>query len=95
MEMSGFARLEGSIPVTADIGVAWPIIAAGLEDSLGIELDFISAPQETAEGQRMRDWIVENVSFVDKRRMLEGLERLVPSNQRKAESQPQETPAPR
>ena len=28
MEMSGFARLEGSLPVTADIGVAWPVLAA-------------------------------------------------------------------
>ena len=27
MEMSGFARLEGSLPVTADIGVAWPVLA--------------------------------------------------------------------
>jgi hypothetical protein len=27
MEMSGFARQEGSIPVTAEIGVAWPVLA--------------------------------------------------------------------
>jgi hypothetical protein len=73
MEMSGFARLEGSIPVTADIGVAWPIIAFSLEDALGIRLDFISAPQETEEGRRMRDWIVDNVQCVDRRKMLDGL----------------------
>jgi hypothetical protein len=70
MEMSGFARLEGSIPVTADIGVAWPVLAAALEDALGLDLDFISAPQETEEGKRLREWIVEHVAHVDRRRML-------------------------
>ena len=35
MEMSGFARLEGSLPVTADIGVAWPVLASHIEDSSG------------------------------------------------------------
>ncbi len=69
MEMSGFARLEGSIPVTADIGVAWPILAAALEEQLGLELDFVPAPQETDEGQRMREWIAENIAYVDRRRM--------------------------
>jgi hypothetical protein len=73
MEMSGFARLEGSMPVTADIGVAWPIIASSLEDALGIRLDFISAPQETEEGRRVRDWIVDNVQCVDRIKMLDGL----------------------
>lgn len=70
MEMSGFARLEGSIPVTADIGVVWPVIACGLEDALGIELDFISAPQESEAGKRMREWIVESVRFADWERTL-------------------------
>ncbi len=71
MEMSGFARLEGSIPVTADIGVVWPIIAYALEEKLGVNLDFIPAPQETAHGKRMREWIVENVTYANRRRMLE------------------------
>jgi len=70
MEMSGFARLEGSIPVTADIGVAWPIIAYALEEKLGVKLDFIPAPQETPDGQRMRDWIVQNVAYANRRQML-------------------------
>lgn len=69
MEMSGFARLEDSLPVTADIGVAWPVLAANVADQLGIRLDFISAPQETAEGRRMRDWIVDSIQFVDRNRM--------------------------
>jgi hypothetical protein len=72
MEMSGFARLEGSIPVTADIGVAWPIIAHSLEDALGIRLDFISAPQETEQGQQMRDWIADYIQYVDQGRMYAG-----------------------
>ncbi len=71
MEMSGFARLEGSIPVTADIGVAWPILAYDLEEALGIYLDFLSAPQETPEGRRMREWIVDSVRYVDRAAMLE------------------------
>jgi len=64
MEMSGFARLEGSLPIIADIGVAWPILAAGLEERLGIALNFISAPQQTPEGQRMRDWIADEIQPV-------------------------------
>lgn len=71
MEMSGFARLEGSIPVTADIGVAWPILAAALEEQLQLKLDFVPAPQETDEGQRMREWIAGNIAYVDRRRMRE------------------------
>jgi hypothetical protein len=69
MEMSGFARLEDSLPVTADIGVAWPVLAANVADQLGIRLDFISAPQETTEGRHMRDWIADSIQFVDRNRM--------------------------
>jgi hypothetical protein len=69
MEMSGFARLETSIPITADIGVAWPLIAAGLEERLGIRLDFLSAPQESEHGRRMRDWIATGVRFLNRDEM--------------------------
>jgi hypothetical protein len=69
MEMSGFARLEGSIPVTADIGVAWPVLASALEEQLGVRLDFIGAPQETEEGQRMREWITQEVAYLDRANM--------------------------
>jgi hypothetical protein len=71
MEMSGFARLEGSLPVTADIGVAWPVLACYLEERLGIDLDFVPAPQDSSEGKEMRDWIVDNVRPVDEERMKE------------------------
>ena len=61
MEMSGFARLEGSLPVVGDIGVIWPVLACQVAEGLGIDLDFISHPQQTPEGQVMREWIVEQV----------------------------------
>jgi hypothetical protein len=67
MEMSGFARLENSIPVVADIGIAWPIIALRLEQELDIELDFISYPQQSPEGQNMRKWIVKDIQPLQKK----------------------------
>jgi hypothetical protein len=61
MEMSGFARLEKSIPVIGDIGIIWPCLAMRLEEELDFQLDFISYPQDIEEGKVMREWIVENV----------------------------------
>ncbi|MFN8493170.1 MAG: hypothetical protein U0350_36540 [Caldilineaceae bacterium] len=61
MEMSGFARLEGSLPVIGDIGVIWPVLACKVADALGITLDFVSHPQQTEEGKAMREWIVAEV----------------------------------
>jgi hypothetical protein len=78
MEMSGFARLEGSIPIVADLGLVWPILAWRAASELGIELDFISYPQESEQGRRMREWIVENVGFLDRKRMLERLRGIEP-----------------
>jgi hypothetical protein len=69
MEMSGFARLEKSIPVIGDIGVIWPVLAHGIEQKLGISLEFISYPQQTREGQEMREWIVEHVQPVRKEKI--------------------------
>lgn len=69
MEMSGFARLPGSIPIIEDIGKIWPIIALKVAERLGINLDFISYPQGTEEGQKMREWIVENVRPVNRKKM--------------------------
>jgi hypothetical protein len=73
MEMSGFARLESSIPIVADLGVVWPVLAWRSARELGIELGFVSYPQESEQGRRMREWIVENVGFLDRKRMLERL----------------------
>jgi hypothetical protein len=66
MEMSGFARLEGSIPITGDIGALWPVLTSSVEERLGLQLEFVSAPQETEDGKRMRDWIADEVSYLDR-----------------------------
>ena len=70
MEMSAFARHEGSLPVIGDIGKIWPVMAHDLCCALGIKLDFLSASQETPEGQAMRDWIVDNVRPLNREKML-------------------------
>lgn len=70
MEMSGFARLETSIPVVGDIGVIWPIIAWHVAKKLKIELDFINHPQQTEEGQKMREWIVNEIHPFDRDLMI-------------------------
>lgn len=70
MEMSAFARLETSIPVVGDIGVLWPVMASRACDELGIALDFISYPQQSPEGQAMREDIVDNIRPADHRRLL-------------------------
>ncbi|MBQ9434215.1 MAG: deoxyhypusine synthase family protein [Synergistaceae bacterium] len=70
MEMSAFARHEGSIPVVGDIGKVWPVIAHDVAEGLGVELEFLSASQDTKEGTDMRKWIVRNVKPLDREKML-------------------------
>ncbi|MDO4987769.1 MAG: hypothetical protein Q4E17_01895 [Synergistes sp.] len=70
MEMSAFARHEGSIPVIGDIGMIWPVFALKVADALGISLDFMSYKQETDEGRAMREWIAENIRPLDRSVML-------------------------
>jgi hypothetical protein len=69
MEMSGFARVEKSIPIVGDIGIIWPIMAYLIEQKLGIQLDFISFPQQSKEGQEMRNWIVKNIQAINKEKL--------------------------
>ena len=71
MEMSAFARHEGSLPIVGDIGVIWPIIAFKTAKRLKINLDFISHPQQTEEGGKMREWIVKKVKALDRLKLLE------------------------
>ncbi len=73
MEMSGFARLEGSIPIVGDLGVIWPVLAWRVAEALGVRLEFLSYPQESEQGKKMREWIVEKVGVLDRARMLERL----------------------
>ncbi len=65
MEMSGFARIPGSLPVILDIGICWPVMAVMIADSLGISLDFMCYKQSLPEGRNVREWIVNNVKPVD------------------------------
>jgi hypothetical protein len=69
------------------------MLASALEEALGIQLDFISAPQETEAGQRMREWIVDHVRFVDKHVMAEGIRRTAPRGRSAAAGPGLETPA--
>jgi hypothetical protein len=71
MEMSGFARLENSIPLIGDIGMIWPVLAWKIARELAVELDFLSHPQQTPAGQAMRDWIVENIRPFDRQQMIQ------------------------
>lgn len=64
MEMSAFSRLEKSIPVIGDIGVLWSVMGYKVAKALGIELEYISYPQQTEPGKTMRQWIVDNVDYM-------------------------------
>ncbi len=77
MEMSGFSRLPGSLPLIADIGVIWPLLATRVTQALDIDLDFISYPQSTPQGKAMRQDIVHNVHPVSRDRMLKAARRLI------------------
>ena len=70
MEMSAFARHEGSIPVIGDIGQVWPVLAWKVAGALGIPLGFLSYAQHTPEGKAMREWIVKEVKPVDREKIL-------------------------
>jgi hypothetical protein len=74
MEMSGFARLEGSLPVLGDIGLIWPLVALRVTERLGLTLERLSYPQHTPQGQEMRRWIVEAIQPVTRRSVHQGLE---------------------
>ncbi len=69
MEMSAFARHEGSLPVIGDIGMIWPVFALRVADELNISLDFMSYKQETDDGKAMRQWIVDNIRPFSKEKM--------------------------
>ncbi|MBD3350406.1 MAG: hypothetical protein GF364_02865 [Candidatus Lokiarchaeota archaeon] len=73
MEMSGFARLETSIPIVGDLGEIWPIVASRVAKDLDIKLDFMSYKQETTQGKEMREWIVDNVKYIDRKKLKIGL----------------------
>ncbi|MDB9822188.1 hypothetical protein OAC89_00630 [Deltaproteobacteria bacterium] len=71
MEMSGFARIPGSLPVVGDIGEIWPLLATMVADALDVKLDFMCYKQLTPAGEKVREWIVKHVRPINKELMLE------------------------
>jgi hypothetical protein len=69
MEMSGFGRIPGSLPIVGDIGEVWPILATIVADALDVKLDFMSYKQSLPAGQEVREWIVENIQPVSRDRI--------------------------
>lgn len=78
MEMSGFARIPGSLPIVGDIGEIWPLMASRVADALGVKLGFMSYKQSLPAGQAVREWIVNKVAPLDRKRMFEAANIIVP-----------------
>ena len=74
MEMSGFARVAGSLPITADLGAVWPLLAARTAKSLGVNLGFLCYKQGTPRGEELRRFLVEEITPFDPGRAVEALE---------------------
>jgi len=73
MEMSGFARHDGSMAIIGDLGAVWPLIASRAAERLGVQLEFMSYPQQTDAGREMRESIVSEVLPFSRRKMLAAL----------------------
>jgi len=76
MEMSGFARIPGSLPIVGDIGEIWPLLATMVADALDVRLDFMSYKQSLPAGEKIREWIVKYVQPVNKERIFEAAKEL-------------------
>ncbi|NIS61878.1 MAG: hypothetical protein GTO13_14620 [Proteobacteria bacterium] len=68
------------MPILGDLGNIWPIVAFDVSKELGIHLDFLSYPQETAEGREMREWIVDNIKILDRNLMMKRIRENVRPN---------------
>lgn len=73
MEMSGFARHQGSLAIIGDLGAVWPLLASRVAEQLGVPLGFLSYPQQTEAGRAMRTALVEEIRPFSRRRMLAAL----------------------
>lgn len=73
MEMSGFARHEGSLAIIGDLGAVWPLMVAQVAQRLGVSMQFTSYPQNSEAGRAMRDWIVDEIHPLSRRNMIESL----------------------
>ena len=65
MELSGFARLPHSRPLTGDLGNIWPLLATELTQRLGVEPGFMCYKQGTGPGEASRQYIVEEIQPMD------------------------------
>jgi len=82
MEMSGFARIPGSLPIVGDIGEIWPLLATMVADALDVKLDFMSYKQSLPAGEKVREWIVKHVQPVNRERMYAAARELAVANAR-------------
>jgi hypothetical protein len=82
MEMSGFARIPGSLPIVGDIGEIWPLLATMVADALDVELDVMSYKQSLPAGEKVREWIVKHVQPVNRERMYAAARDLAVANPR-------------
>jgi len=82
MEMSGFARIPGSLPIVGDIGEIWPLLATMVADALDVKLDVMSYKQSLPAGEKVREWIVKHVQPVNRERMYAAARKLAVANPR-------------
>lgn len=73
MEMSGFARLPNSLPLTGDLGVIWPLLASRAARALDVKLGFMCYKQGTPKGDEVRDFIVNNIKPLDRSLVVQAL----------------------
>jgi hypothetical protein len=78
MEMSGFARIPGSLPIVGDIGEIWPILTTRVADALDLQLEFMSYKQSQRAGQKVREWIAKNVQPINRERVFAAARELAP-----------------
>ncbi|MCB2226799.1 MAG: hypothetical protein KQH53_08990 [Desulfarculaceae bacterium] len=73
MEMSGFARLPGALPLTGDLGVIWPLLASRVMRAMGVKSGYLCYKQGTPPGEAVREHIVKNVKPLDPDAAVRGL----------------------
>ncbi len=78
MEMSGFVRIPGSLPIVGDIGEIWPVLATRVSDALDLQLEFMSYKQSQPAGQKVREWISKHVQPVNRERVFAAARELTP-----------------
>ena len=71
MEMSGFSRIPGSLPIVGDIGEIWPLLATRISKALNVKLDFMCYKQTSSEGKKVREWITDHVRPINKQLITE------------------------